>query len=285
MRRTGILLLAACAVLALGSAAGGLARAASRTSYERFGAPDPDDPPPPSYFVYLPLVVRNEASGPTWVTVVKEGFESESPPGGLWKFYDAKQPQQGLYYWGPRGCLPCAGVQSAWAFGGGTSGPSLECHADYPANVDSRMEYGPFSLEDATAADLRFRFWLFRGDDYVRDEFCWSAGSSSAELRNNEKCLNVDTGACSPMTLDLGDPTDIDMLGRPQVWIAFRFTSYGSGSQAEGAYVDDVEVRKCVGGTCTPSDVSAPVFAAPPAWRSLGSPPATPSSESYSSGR
>jgi len=36
----------------------------------------------------------------------------------------------------------------------------LACGGNYPDNADSRMSYGPFSLEDATAAELSFRLWL-----------------------------------------------------------------------------------------------------------------------------
>jgi hypothetical protein len=283
MRRTGILLLVASVVLAIGSLAGGLVRAAQPAGDERFRGARPVDTPSPSFFIYLPLVTRNAPPNPIWVTVVEEGFEST--PGDLWKFYDANQPQDGQYYWAPRDCRPFTGNYSAWAFGGGTSGAGLGCYSDYPANVDSRMEYGPFSLLDASAADLRFRFWLYRGDAYDRDEFCWSAGSSSAELVNNELCLTVDSGAWSPMTLGLGDSNGINLLGRPQVWIAFRFTSYGTGSQAEGAYVDDVVVRKCVGGTCSPAvnAVSAPTGAL--SEQSLASAPAIRFSKTYGSGR
>jgi len=281
MRRAVIFLLVACAVLAMGSTAGGLARAAQRAGGEHFPGPQLADTPTASFFVRLPLVFRNPSPAPTWVTVVEEDFEG--PPAQLWTFYD--YGQQGLYYWGQRDCRYYSGTHSAWAVGGGTSGLGLSCHADYPADVDSRMEYGPFSLEDATAADLRFTFWLNRGNAYDRDEFCWSAGSSSAELLNNEMCLTFDTNAWSPMTLDLGDPNAINLLGRSQVWIAFRFTSYGIGPQAEGAYVDDVVVRKCVGGTCPASSGSVSVPAAVRAERTLGTLPATRPLKPSSSGR
>jgi hypothetical protein len=281
MRRAVIFLLVACAVLAVGSAAGGLARAAPKTVAERFGAPPPADLPMPSFFVHLPMVLQNASTEPSWVTMVEEGFEGQ--PGDLWKFYDENQPQQGSYYWGRRGCPPNAGTYSAWAFGGGTLGVDLPCDGGYPGNVDSRMEYGPFSLQDASSADMRFSLWVDRGDAYATDEFCWSAGSSSAELSNNETCLTWDTGTWYRWTQDLGDPNAINMLGKPQVWIAFRFTSYDSGSQAEGVYVDDVVVRKCVGGTCPVSSSSVPIPAASRAEPTPGSRPVK--SSSYLSGR
>jgi hypothetical protein len=284
MQRTAILLLVACAVLAVGSAAGVPARAAQPAGAEWLREARPAGIPVSDSFIYLPLVMRNSREG-GWETVVEEGFES--PPGSLWEFTGQEDPAGNLFTWGSSVCRPYTGGYSAWAVGHNANGASLLCGSDYPDHVDSRMTYGPFSLADATAADLRFRFWLYRGDAYDRDEFCWSAGSSSAELQSNELCLTFDTGAWSPMTLDLREwgPNAINLLGRPQVWIAFRFTSYGSGSQAEGAFVDDVVVRRCAGGTCPPAAGSVPASTAGRAERSPGLLPATPPAQSYDSGR
>jgi hypothetical protein len=278
MRRAVIFLLVACAVLAMGSAAGGLARAASGAVSDRFQALKPAETPSPNFFVYLPLVFRNTSSGPTWVSVVDEGFEGSS--GEMWKFYDQNQPQQGSYYWGRRDCRPYTGTHSAWAVGGGTVGSGLPCYSGYPANADSRMEYGPFSLQDATDAYWRFSLWLDRGGVFDTPDFCWYAWSSNTVVW--EDCLTIDTGTWYTWTVDLSDPA-IDVLGESQVWIGFRFTSLSTGSQAEGAYVDDVVVRKCVGGICPASSSSVPAPAAGRAERTLGSPPVK--SSSYSSGR
>jgi hypothetical protein len=126
------------------------------------------------------------------------------------------------------------------------------------------MEYGPFSLEDATDAYWRFTLWLDRGDAYITDDFCWSAWSSNAEPWTPEtwrECLTFDTASWYERTIDLSDPV-INVLGESEVWIGFRFTSLGAGSQAEGAYVDNAEVRKCVGGVC---ETAASAGVEPPA--------------------
>lgn len=261
MKRAGIVLLIACTVLAVGSVVGGLAGAASRAAYERFGAPDADETPEPSHFVCLPMVAKDASPEPTWVTVADEDFEAG--PGDLWRFYD--QSQQGLYFWGPRDCRSNSPTRSAWAFGGGTLGASLPCQSGYPANVDSRMVYGPFSLQDATDAYWRFSLWLDRGDAWEMDEFCWYAdiAAKPPDPPRWGECLNFDTGTWYTRTINLSDPA-INVLGEPEVWIGFRFNSRGTGSQAEGAYVDDVLIRKCVGGTCPAVGSSAPVGADSP---------------------
>lgn len=278
MRRTLIFLLVACAVVAGGSAAGRLVRAASTFGGERFLAPQPAETPSPTFFVYLPLVVRNGSPEPAWVTVVNEDFENS--PAALWKFYD--QGQQGLYFWGPSECRSKSPTHSAWAIGGGSLGSSLPCPSGYPANLDSRMEYGPFSLQHATDAYWRFSLWLDFGGVFDAPDFCWYAWSSNTAVW--EDCLNSDTGTWYTWTVDLSDPA-IDVLGESQVWIGFRFTSRSDSSPAEGAYVDDVLIRQCQGGTCPPDSVSASLSAPGPAVGSPGALPATRSPTSHSSGR
>jgi len=48
----------------------------------------------------------------------------------------------------------------------------------------------------------------------------------------------------------------INMLGQSNVWVALEFASNETINFPEGVYVDDVVIRKCVGGTC-PAAASA----------------------------
>jgi hypothetical protein len=278
MRRAGIFLLAACAVLAAGSAASSLARAASRSSDERLQAPQPAETPSPTFFVYLPMVTRAWVEA-EWVTVVDEGFET--PPSDLWKFWDANEETGGVYSWARRDCRPYGGSYSAWAAGGGADGASLPCGSNYPDNMNSWMAYGPFSLADATAARLSFKLWL-DVDPELKDTLCVYASSDSANYKGF--CLTYQPTDWGPVTFRLDDDlAGVDMRGQPQVWIALNFVSDGSISYPGGAYVDDVVVRKCVGGTCPESSGSTPLPAAGRAGRSVGSLPAKRGS--YRSGR
>ena len=43
------------------------------------------------------------------------------------------------------------------------------------------------------------------------------------------------------------------MLGKPQVWVAFRFTSDATGHTSSGPFVDDVLIRKCLDTLCSPA--------------------------------
>ena len=61
--------------------------------------------------------------------------------------------------------------------------------------------------------------------------------------------------------MDFSNVTDFgNMLGEDQVWVGIWFHSDSSGVLTVGAYVDDILVRKCVGGGCpvSASRISGP---------------------------
>jgi hypothetical protein len=234
--------------------------------------------------LYLPLVARSEPTATptrtptatptatptstptivpgTWITVLQEGFEAT--PDLLWQFRDDNGTSFGVYQWGPRDCQPHPGGSfSAWAVGGGADGELLPCTSTYPDNVQTTMLYGPFSLADAKKAQLHFQLrydQLSAGDD-----FCWYA--SDAENLSNATvvgglCLNAQPSGWTPLDLDLDalptETQDVSVLGKPQVWVAFRFTSHTTAQASPGPFVDDVFIRECLDTLCSPIAVAAP---------------------------
>jgi hypothetical protein len=269
MRRACTFLLTACAVLALASSAGDTAQAAPRAGGEHLRAPGPVDPPPPDHLVHLPVVAAGLEEG-VWTTVVEERFEA--PPGDLWDFQDLNEGTGGDYTWARRDCQPYAGSYSAWAVGGGAGGALLPCGSNYPDGVDSWMAYGPFSLEDATAASLSFKLWL--NVDPALNDTLQILASSDGSIYNGVY-LTYQPDDWSPVTfyLDNRQP-GVDMRGKSEVWIAFEFVSDGSVNFPGGAYVDDVVIRKCAGGICPTASSSASAPATGRVRRSTGSLPA-----------
>jgi hypothetical protein len=207
--------------------------------------------------LYLPLVARGES----WITVLEEGFEAA--PGSLWQFHDDNGADLKVYKWGRRACLPYTGNYSAWAVGGGYDGINLTCGDAYPDNVQTTMIYGPFSLADAKMAQMRF---ALRYDGISpNDDFCWLA--SDAPLLSNATvagglCLNAQPDGWTPLDLNLGDlelnDPVVSVLGKQQVWVAFRFISNGAGHASPGPFVDDVVIRKCLDTLCPPLSAAAP---------------------------
>jgi hypothetical protein len=206
--------------------------------------------------IYLPLVALS-GSAPTpgtWITVLEEGFEDA--PGSLWQFRDDNDADPKVYQWGRRECPSNTGNYSAWAAGGGADGANLTCSDAYPDNVQTTMIYGPFSLADAKMAQMRF---MLRYDQLLDNTFAWGASSDGTVFRG--RWLNGQQTGWTPLDLNLGDldpgTPGVSVLGEPQVWVAFLFTSDATVHTSPGPFVDDVLIRKCPDTLCSPLSVAA----------------------------
>jgi hypothetical protein len=198
-------------------------------------------------WTYLPQVMRGYSLPARWVTLVSEDFESSFP--GLWSVFDGDGEFQGEYYWDKRDCRAYGGSAfSGWPVGGGEHGGSLVCGDHYPNDAESWMVYGPFSLLDATAAELRFQLWLNAQTD--KDGVCRLASRDGLAFAG--LCSVGSTSGWVERVLDLSG-----YVGDSNVWIALRFASDSSITSAEGGYVDDIVLRKYVGGQPPLSRASA----------------------------
>jgi hypothetical protein len=186
----------------------------------------------------------------TWTIIVNDGFEGSFP--GVWTVSD-DQPGYGEYYWGKRNCNPFLGSYSAWAVGGGADGGSLPCSSNYPSNAISWMIYGPFSLADATDAEMLFEVWVNTepaSPPDIYDAVCWMASINGINFSGD--CMYGDSSGWVDQVLDLTNVTDLgDLTGQPNVWVAFYFFSDGSLEYVEGAFVDAVLLRKCTSVSCS----------------------------------
>jgi len=201
--------------------------------------------PPTDHQVFLPAILRINNSVGQWDTMLYEGFESIFP--GNWVIYDLGNDGAGIgYQWKDRNCLSSAGYWSGWAIGGGANGGTLSCGSDYPNNATTWMVYGPLNLSDATSAELLFDLWLNteEGYDFIR----WGASDNGYSFTMESEDGN--TYGWVPRSLNLADVNGTSYLGKPEVWIAFLFTSDGSVTYPNGAVIDEVLLRKCVGGIC-----------------------------------
>jgi serine protease len=192
--------------------------------------------------VYLPLIRKDPTP---YTTIVSENFEGAFP--GVWTVGD-NYPGYGTYYWGKRTCRPYAGSYSGWGIGGGTNGAATGCGSSYPINVDSWMIYGPFSLTGATAADLSYKLWLNSESSF--DFVCRLASIDGTNFDGT--CTSGSTAGWIDRVLDMKSVGSLgDLTGRPNVWIALEFYSDESYTYAEGGYVDNIVLRKCMAPSCT----------------------------------
>ena len=199
-------------------------------------------PTPSSRIVHLPLIVKPFG----WRTLVYTTFENDFP--GPWRVYDLNGAASGEYFWARRSCRAFEGEFSGWAVGGGAQGGNLGCGAGYPNNAGSSMDFGPFSLVDARAAELRFKFWGNMELNY--DRLC--AGASINGTNWYGGCWSGNSNGWVDARLDLSNVYRLgNLMGRPQVWVSLFFVSDASVNKPEGVYVDNVELRLCpVGASC-----------------------------------
>jgi hypothetical protein len=178
---------------------------------------------------------------------LSEDFEASFT--GSWKVLD-NRTGYGEYYWGKRICRTFNGSYSGWAVGAGIDGQNLPCGANYPNYADSWMIYGPFSLTDATEAEMRFKAWVnTQSLSEMNDYLCWMASLDGAIFHGD--CTWGNSSGWFEQVLDFGNVSDYgDMTGQPQVWAGFYFHSDAADVSTEGAYVDDILIRKCVGDGC-----------------------------------
>jgi hypothetical protein len=220
--------------------------------------------------IYLPLISKNwpPAAG-AWQNIVTEGFEGDFPI-GAWTVSD---PGFGEFFWAKRDCKAATGSYSAWAMGGGSEGGAQGCGANYINGSNAWMIYGPFSLADATAAELALKLWL--NSEAGFDLACLIASTNGEDFSGDCHSGTSDNAFVSA-SLDLTNVHLLgDLRGAASVWVAVLFDSDASVNLVEGAHVDDIVLRKCVGGACaSAASQSAPGLTLTHAAFDLSIPPA-----------
>ena len=210
--------------------------------------------PPVTPRAYLPIIANSPPAG-AWNTLMQEGFEGVWPSPG-WEVTDST----GMYRWAQRNCRAATGSNSAWAIGGGSLGQGLSCGANYIDNAYSWMVYGPVSLADATGAEFDAKLWF--NSEPTFDPVCLmtSIDGVNFDTSNAGTCYSGDSGGnFNSASLDLSDVYQLgNLLGKPAVWVAVVFQSDPSFNYPEGAYADDLLLRKCIGGFCPSGAFPAP---------------------------
>jgi transposase len=204
--------------------------------------------------VFLPLVASHYAPSTTgWAVIKAEDFEGAFP--GEWQLSD-QDPGEGLYYQGQRTCRAYSGDYGGWVVGGG-AGAGLGCKSAYPRHVESWMVYGPFSLAGASDAELVFQMWLNSEPEY--DGVFSGASIDGVDFHGYSVTGN--SAGWMQYELDLTDlPVLGDITGRKEVWIALLFVSDGVVRMQEGAYIDDIVLRRYVGTPADDQEEVAPVL-------------------------
>ncbi len=179
-----------------------------------------------------------------WYTIMEEAFEGTFPSPG-WQMVGSSEQVM----WGKRDCRPASGSYSLWSHGGGPVGSATECGSSYPNNLEAYAVYGPFSLEDATSAELELSYWA---RTEVDADYMLILLSTNAEDWNGWS-LSGDSQGWTRDGLDLRE-ADVPggVLGQPEVWLALGLETDASFGD-EGVYFDDLSLRATSSTAPTPT--------------------------------
>jgi M6 family metalloprotease-like protein len=182
-----------------------------------------------------------EAGG---VTIFSDDFE-----GSFSKWQLGRTSSGGPTGWGQVTCKQKSGTGAAWC-AAGDSLPQSPC-TQYASNEGAFMIAGPFSLADASDGTWDFDIWYDVDDGGNPDDpadavyWVWSLdgrnyygyGTAGESADWEHVSLKL-----SDLTMDDGTP----IVGQPMVYFAFVFISDAT-TQREGAYVDNVVIKKIIG--------------------------------------
>ena len=199
-----------------------------------------------SEYDYLYVMYRD---GGRWYFVDKHSGDSG---GWQWSFVEipTTATHVGLHFSSDYGYIGEGAYVDYFSLSGYTTAPNRFWPL-YDNSMAAWMYQGPFDLSDASDAEMSFWFWNESEADY--DWFEWLASVDGMNFYGYK--VSGYSDGWQYETFDLTDvPTLGDLCGQPEVWISFNFVS-DELVNYEGAYVDDILLRKYVdsGPTATPT--------------------------------
>lgn len=176
-----------------------------------------------------------------WTTITTEGFEGSWPSSGWTVTSDA------TYYgvpvtWAPSDYQVHGGTQAAWPHASAVDPWETYTLTPSTGYVTSWAVYGPFSLGDATDAQLTFYLSYDLGPgDSVR----WLASTDGSQYYGYGYTGSYNWDSWSQVAFDLKNvPTLGNLCGQPAVHIAFVYMADSVQDYNEGAYIDDILLQK-----------------------------------------
>ncbi len=189
----------------------------------------------------LALPPQARAAESPEAAILTETFEGVWPA-GAWTLLDNSTADGGDYLWDDDNCWPHTGSWGAYSVGGGANGNQLPCWGPYPNNVNTWTFWGPFNLQNATAASFTFYYHGITegGDGCPFDRFLAVYMDQDGNYNGRQWCGEWIAGQQGndyyTWTIDMAP-----RLGTQQTWIAFALQSDGSDVYP-GFMIDDVRV-------------------------------------------
>lgn len=231
----------------------------------------------------LPVQPAGIAPAALLPAAMSEDFEGSWPDTG-WTLYDLSSDDGGEIVWGKRGCHPHSGSFAGWSVGGGAKGRQLTClTSDYPNNVNTIAQYGPFDLSNALSASVTY--YIYGSTEWDGTNNCpfdrftvegfTDAGSSDYEYYCGNWTNGGDGNGYYKRTLDLSH-----LLGPGQgsAWFQLVFSSDSSVGDI-GMLIDDITLSVTYP-TPTPTNTPTNTPIGAPTLTPTKTPTSTPTSTS-----
>ena len=180
----------------------------------------------------VPAAAGGTAPRLGWSTIMSEDFEGDFPT-GLWHVSDNDGAVNGEYLWDEDDYKPYGGLYSAWPAAGGANALDPE-FSDYPLNLHTWMQYGPFDLRGYSAARATFYHWTQTQPSY--DNLFFGASTNGTDYTGLS--TSGDAGGWEYGEIDLSG-----YVGESKVWIAFVFHSNGDTVEGKGVFLDDIVLQ------------------------------------------
>ncbi len=208
-----------------------------------------------SLLLVLLFLLLAGSAGAVWHIILEEHITGYM---GSWPWvknglpWQVIPPPPNYYNWGvvnelnhaqflPYQCLWCAGRL-------GNQVSNLTPFIDnYPPSMATWAFWGPFSLQNATAAECNLWHWVDTFDEH--DFFFWGASRDGQSFyeggrtygQNASWLWSNDVMDFSQVYSQTGDT--VSLLGEPQVWVGFYFESNADNYSGIGAFLDDISIR------------------------------------------
>ena len=177
---------------------------------------------------------KNQISG--WIEEVNASFETEFPTEGWSSTVEAGSAN---YTWGRSNFTATEGNYSIWCASKDLAGaPRIFPAGNYANNMSAWAVLGPINLQYCTEATLSLDLWYVISDaDRVHIMADIGNGYQGVQFTGN-------SNGWTTKEFDLANWPGIgNMLGEPDVYIAFRFYSNGA-TASTGAFIDNVKLNK-----------------------------------------
>jgi hypothetical protein len=153
--------------------------------------------------------------------------------------------------WGRSSYRKSGGSYSAWCAGGGSN--PVSAGGNYKKNMNTWMKYGPFSLSGASRAWFEYDLRLYSPGADPLAVYVSVNGTNWYGYTLYDSSVGWTT---SGFVHELNDMRDLErvfssygltIVGQPQVWVAFKFSSNSDDYVYEGNYIDNFALYKSGG--------------------------------------